>query len=78
MAPGTVALQDPLPMKFSRQEYWSTVQFPIPGYHPDPYIYMDHPDPYIYIKRERHKYRSIDIKIFEVAPDVFNSYKRQS
>ena len=75
MAPGTVALQGPLPMKFSRQEYLSGVQFPITGDHPDPYIYMDHPDPYIY--RERHKYRSIDIKFFEeVASNVFNNYKR--
>ena len=31
VTPGTVACQDPLSMKFSRQEYWSRVPFPIPG-----------------------------------------------
>ena len=29
--PWTVAHQDPLPMEFSRQEYWSWVPFPTPG-----------------------------------------------
>ena len=28
----------PLPMEFSRQEYWSTVPFPTPGELPDPRI----------------------------------------
>ena len=32
----TVALQDLLPMEFSRQEYWSAVPLPSPGYLPDP------------------------------------------
>ena len=27
----TVAHQDPLSMRFSRQEYWSGVPFPLPG-----------------------------------------------
>ena len=32
--PWTVAHQPPLPMEFSRQEYWSGLPFPSPG---DPY-----------------------------------------
>ena len=36
--PGTVDHQAPLPMGFSRQEYWSGVPFPIPGDLPDPGI----------------------------------------
>ena len=34
----TVALQSPLSMEFSRQEYWSGLAFPIPGDLPDPRI----------------------------------------
>ena len=30
--------QAPLPMEFSRQEYWSVLPFPSPGDHPDPGI----------------------------------------
>ena len=30
--PWTVAHQAPLPMEFSRQEYWSEVPFPTPGH----------------------------------------------
>ena len=33
--PWTVALQTPLPMGFSRQEYWSGLPFPSPGDLPD-------------------------------------------
>ena len=33
-----VAHQIPLPMEFSRQEYWSGVPFPPPGDLPDPGI----------------------------------------
>ena len=36
--PWTVALLAPLSMEFSRQEYWSGVPFPTPGYIPDPGI----------------------------------------
>ena len=32
----TVAAQAPLAMEFSRQEYWSVLSFPTPGYLPDP------------------------------------------
>ena len=32
----TVAYQAPLPMGFSRQEYWSGLPFPSPGDLPDP------------------------------------------
>ena len=35
MTPWTVALQSPLPMGFSRQEYWSELPFPPPGDLPD-------------------------------------------
>ena len=35
VAPWTVAHQAPLPMEFSRQEYWSGVPFPTPGDFPD-------------------------------------------
>ena len=31
VTPWTVALQDPLSMEFSRQEYWSGLPFPSPG-----------------------------------------------
>ena len=34
----TLAYQGPLSMKFSRQECWSGLPFPIPGNHPDPGI----------------------------------------
>ena len=34
----TVALQAPLSMEFSRQEYWSGLPFPSPGDLPDPRI----------------------------------------
>ena len=34
--PWTVARQAPLSMGFSRQEYWSGLQFPTPGDLPDP------------------------------------------
>ena len=37
-APWTVDCQNPLPMKFSRQEYWSGVPFPIPEDLPNPGI----------------------------------------
>ena len=36
--PWTVAYQAPLSMEFSRQEYWSGLPFPSPGYLPDPGI----------------------------------------
>ena len=36
--PWTVGHQAPLPMGFSRQEYWSGVPFPSPGDLPDPGI----------------------------------------
>ena len=36
--PWTVALQVPLSMEFSRQEYWSELPFPTPGDLPDPGI----------------------------------------
>ena len=36
--PWTVAHQTPLPMEFSRQEYWSGLPFPILGDLPDPGI----------------------------------------
>ena len=36
--PWTVALQAPLSMEFSRQEYWSGLAFPSPGDLPDPGI----------------------------------------
>ena len=34
----TIALQVPLSMGFSRQEYWSGLPFPSPGDHPKPGI----------------------------------------
>ena len=36
VTPWTVANQAPLPMGFSRQEYWSGLLFPSPGNLPDP------------------------------------------
>ena len=36
--PWTVAYQSPPSMGFSRQEYWSGLPFPSPGYLPDPGI----------------------------------------
>ena len=38
MTPWIVALQAPLPMGFSRQEYWSVLPFPSQGDLPDPEI----------------------------------------
>ena len=37
-ASSTIAHQAPLPMEFSRQEYWSRVPFPTAGYLPNPEI----------------------------------------
>ena len=36
VAPWTVAHRAPLPMEFSRQEYWTELPFPTPGDLPDP------------------------------------------
>ena len=36
--PWTISHQAPLSMGFSRQEYWSGLPFPCPGYLPDPGI----------------------------------------
>ena len=36
--PWTVVCQAPLSMRFSKQEYWSGLPFPSPGYLPDPGI----------------------------------------
>ena len=38
VTPWTVACQAPLSMGFSRQEYWSGLPFPSPGYFPSPGI----------------------------------------
>ena len=38
VTPWTVACQDPVSMGFPRQEYWSGLPFPSPGYLPDPGI----------------------------------------
>ena len=38
VTPSTLAHQAPLPMGFSRQEYWSGLPFPSPGDLPDPGI----------------------------------------
>ena len=38
VTPWTVALQAPLSLAFSRQEYWSGLPFPSPGELPDPGI----------------------------------------
>ena len=39
----TVACQAPLSMEFSRQQYWSGLPFPSPGYLPDPGIELRSP-----------------------------------
>ena len=36
VTPWTVTHQAPLPVEFSRQEYWSRVPFPSPGHVPNP------------------------------------------
>ena len=41
--PWTVAYQAPQSMEFSRQEYWSGLPFPSPGYLPDPGIKLGSP-----------------------------------
>ena len=38
VSPWTAALQDPLSMEFSKQEYWSGLPLPTPGDLPDPGI----------------------------------------
>ena len=43
VTPWTVAHQDPLSMEFSRQEYWSVLPFPPPGYLPIPGIEPESP-----------------------------------
>lgn len=42
-APWTVAHQSPLTMGFSRQEYWSGLPCPSPGYLPDPGTELESP-----------------------------------
>ena len=42
--PGLGSYQDPLSMKFSRQEYWSGLPFPPPGDLPDPEIEPKSPE----------------------------------
>ena len=41
--PWTVAHQAPLSLEFSRQEYWSGLPFPTPGYLPSPGIEPESP-----------------------------------
>ena len=43
VAPWTIALQAPLSMGFSRQEYWDGLTFPPPGDLPQPGIEMSSP-----------------------------------
>ena len=43
VTPWTVASQAPLPMGFSRQEYWSGLPFPSPGDLPNPGIKPESP-----------------------------------
>ena len=43
MTPWTVAHKAPLPMEFSRQEYWSGLPFPSPRDLPDPGIKLGFP-----------------------------------
>ena len=43
VSPGTVALQAPLSMQFSRQEYFSWLPFPSPGDLPHPGIELGSP-----------------------------------
>ena len=43
VTPWTVAHQAPLPMEFSRQEYWSGLPFPSPGNLSDPGIKPESP-----------------------------------
>ena len=38
VTPWTIACRAPLSMEFSRQEYWSGLPFPSPGYFSDPGI----------------------------------------
>ena len=38
VTPWTVTHQAPLPMEFSRQEYWTGLPFSFPGNLPDPWI----------------------------------------
>ena len=44
MTPWTVPCQAPLPMGFSRQEYWSGLPFPSPGDLPNPGIEPTSPE----------------------------------
>ena len=43
VTPWTVARQAPLPVEFSRQEYWSELPFPPPGDLPDPGLEPESP-----------------------------------
>ena len=43
VTPWTTAREAPLSMGFSRQEYWSGLPFPSPGYLPNPEIKLSSP-----------------------------------
>ena len=43
VTPWTVAYQAPLSIGFSRQDYWSRLPFPSPGYLPNPGIELRSP-----------------------------------
>ena len=50
--PCTVACQAPLPLKFSRQEYWSELPLPPPGDLPNPGIELISPaSPALWVDR---------------------------
>ena len=67
--PWTVAYQAPLSMGFYRQEYWSGLPFPSPGYLPDPGIKLGsstlQADSTIWATRESH-----EVKVTQSCPTL--------
>ena len=59
VTPWTTALQAPLPMGFPRQEYWSVLPFPSPGYlphtgiEPGSPIFIDHAKAFDYMDHNK-------------------------
>ena len=64
MTPCTIPHQAPLSMGFSKQEYWSGLPFPSPGYLSDPGIEIPSP--------------ALAVRLFTTEPPVKPLYEIQS
>ena len=59
--PWTIAYQASLPMGFSKQEYWSGLPFPPPGYLPDPGIKPR--SPVLHSHQQSQRPRKMNLKV---------------